>query len=252
MKNFLLIVPVFLLIACNVFAGTSDSSAVVKRNSVLVIPYRPAMHFSDTDTDISSGSEMNVSEMRAILRSGIIKELNKKFAEVYDVKGLKNDFVMDNNTDVEALYHAVYFGSDSVYPLKDPERFAVKDTSREKKSTTKKPSKIKPETTYINVGVYDKELIPDLAEKQEADYIIFLNEIDINTHFDDCLNLALKIYRRDLKVHYTIFDKRGKQVYGDVAVSHFGSNSNDVNEIMEKNFPGIADYILASFDRATK
>ena len=111
-----------------------------------------------------------------------------------------------------------------MYPKKYPSRFAIKDTSAIKKKT-------KPEVLYINSVVSDESLIPDLSRRFDSDYLVFLNEFDIQTHAEDCLNLALKIYRRDLKVHYTIFDKMGKQVYGDVAVSNFASNSNDVNEI---------------------
>ncbi len=228
-------------------AGSPDSSATTPV-SVLVIPYNPSMHLSDADMDISEGSEMEMPQMRATLRQGLIKQLNKNFEELYDVKGMSNDFVMDDNKDVNAIYHSVYYERDSVYPLKYPKRFAIKDTVPQKKGSVK----LKPESQYINTGIYDQSLIPDLSEKHNADYIIFLNEIDIHTHFDDCINLALKIYRRDLKVHYTIFDKNGKQVYGDVAVSHFGSNSNDVNDIMSKNFPGIADYILASLNKVAR
>ncbi len=76
--------------------------------------------------------------------------------------------------------------------------------------------------------------------------LFFLNELDIKTHFEDCLDLALKIYQRELKVHYSIFDRSGKQVYGDVAVVKFPSNSNDVDEIIKSNFPGLSDHIIES------
>jgi hypothetical protein len=248
MKNIFLIV--FLLsTALSANASTPDTTIVNPHPSVLVVPYMPAMHLSDADIDISQGSEMEIPEMRATLRRGIIKELNKEFAEVYDVKGLKNDFVKDDNDDISSLYHSVVFERDSVYTLKDPARFAIKDTVPVKKGAPKKP---KPEWQYINSKIYDEGLISDLSKKYNTDYFIFLNEMDIKTHSEDCINLALKIYRRDLKVHYTIFDRNGKQVYGDVAVSNFDSNSNDVNDIMKKNFPSISAYILASLDKVAK
>jgi hypothetical protein len=149
---------------------------------------------------------------------------------------------------MEVIYHTVQFEGDSVYPLKYPKTFAVPDTISKKKGHIK-PSE---DANYINVGIHDEMFIPDLSRKYNTDYIIFLNEIDIKTHFEDCLNLALKIYRRDLKIHYSIFDRNGKQLYGDVAVSHFGTNTNDVKEICRENFPGIAKYILASFDKVAK
>jgi hypothetical protein len=217
--------------------------------SVLVVPYMPNMHLSDADVDISQGSEMNMMEVRETMRKGLVKELNKNFEETHDVKvaEVSTDFVRRDNKDMEALYHSLMFASDSVYTLKNPKKFAVKDTLPPKKQN----KKIKPETSYMNVTVQDEELIPDYAKKYRSDYIIFLNEIDIKTHFEDCMDLALQIYRRDLLVHYSIFDKTGKQVYGDVAVSHFASNSNDVNEIMGQNYPEIASQILRSLEKVS-
>ena len=229
-------------------ASSADSLATENIPSVLVIPYMPAMHLSDADNDISEGSQMEIPEMRSTLRKGIIKSLDKKFAEVYNVHGFNNDFVKDDNHDMDVLYHTFLFEGDSVYPIKYPARFAMKDTLPQKRGMVKP----KPETLYMNVGINDSMLIPDLANKYNSDYIILLNEIDIKTHFEDCINLALKIYRRDIKIHYSIFDKTGKQLYGDVAVSHFGSRTNDVNEIIKENFPTITDYILRSFNKVIK
>jgi hypothetical protein len=213
--------------------------------SVLVIPYNPSMHLSDSDPHIAEGSELPMNKMRAELRENLIKSLNKNFEEVYDVRSESRDFVQHDNRDMDVVYHTLRFETDSVYTLKYPAKFAVKDT-------VKKSGHVKKESQYMNIGIYDEMLIPDLSEKYNADYFIFLNELEIKTHFDDCLNLALKIYRRDLMVHYSIFDKKGKQVYGDVAVSHFDSNSNDVKEISSKNFPQISKYILASLDKVSK
>ena len=240
----------FLFLSAVTFSSvesSADSTSVVQQPSVLVIPYKPSMHLSDADQDLSEGSQMEMNVMRETLRKGVVKALNKNFTEVYDMRGVSNDFVKSDNRDLDILYHTLFFESDSVYTLKYPKLYAIKDTLPKKKTAF-----VDRDIKYINVGIYDQMLIPDLSEKYNADYIIFLNEIDIKTHFDDCLNLALKIYRRDLKVHYTIFDRNGKQLYGDVAVSHFASNSNDVNEIISKNFPAISDYILASLNKVAK
>ena len=242
------VLTLFIFISHFAGASVSDSSIINEQATVLVVPYMPAMHLSDADYDIADGSQMEMPKMRSTLRQGIVKALNKKFAEVYNVQRLNNDFVNDDNRDMDVLYHTLLFEGDSVYPLKNPTRFAIKDTVPVKKGT----KKLKPESQYMNVGIYDEMLIPDLSKKYNANYIIFLNEIDIKTHFDDCLNLALKIYRRDLKIHYSIFDKSGKQIYGDVAVSHFGSNTNDVNEIINENFPSISNYILTSLKKVVE
>jgi len=236
-----------LLFAFSVKGITTDSTSAEKSYSVLIVPYNRSMHLSDSDIDIATGSEMQMPEMRAAFRKELVKSLNKKFASVSDFNESSHDFVKDDEGGADYLYHSLLYESDSIYPLKNPKRFAVKDTI-----TTKDIKKLKKESKYINVQINDQYLISDLSKKYNADYVIFLNEFDIKTHADDCLNLALQIYRRDLKVHYSIFDKTGKQVYGDVAVAYFDSNSNDVREISEKNFPVISGYILESFKKSTK
>ena len=95
----------------------------------------------------------------------------------------------------------------------------------------------------MNIKLSHPELLTKLSEKYGTDLFVFLNQFEMKTHYDDCLDLALKIYKRELKVHYSIFDATGKQLYGDVAVVYFPSNSNDIIEIMSRNFPKISDYI---------
>jgi hypothetical protein len=242
MKIILVCLAALLIAPAFVFAGSDSSKA-----SVLIIPYMPAMHLSDADQDISEGSELNPMQMRAALRNGLLKSLNNKFAEVYDARSVSNDFVAHDESDNEFIYHTLFFKSDSIWPSRYPSRFAVKDTSA---AGIRTKFKKHVDNKFINVGIRDAQLLDDLSEKYSADYFLFLNEIDIKTNFDDCINLAMKIYNRDIKIHYSIFDRSGKQIYGDVASSHFPSNANDVNEIMAQNFPSISAYVLNSFQRA--
>jgi hypothetical protein len=223
----------------------SDSTETM-RATVLVIPYAPAMHLSDSDPDIAEGSQMELGEIRAALRKGIVEALNKNFKEVYDIPVMRSDFTNEENSDLDILYHSLQYSSENTKAGKGRSVFAKKDSSVVSKNS------ITNERTFINVQVNDETLIPDFAQKFNADYFIFLNELDIKTHTEDCINLAMKNYRRDFKIHYTIFDKTGKQIHGDVAVSHFESNANDVKEIIDKNFPAIANYILQSLNTAIK
>jgi len=250
MKKIIVAAILSFTVFSSVAIAAADSSLASAKQSVLVIPYMPAMHLSDADPDLSHGSEMPMPDMRKALRDGLIKSLNRNFAEIYDMKGESADFVANDNRETDIIYHTVVFESDSVYPLKYPSKFALRDTIVKKNGKVVK--KIKPESKYINVGIYDPALVPDLSKKYDADYVIFINELDIKTHFEDCLDLAMKIYRRDYLVHYSIFDKLGNQVYGDIAVVNSDSNTNDVNDIVNKNFPVIADYVLNSLQRVER
>ena len=227
-------------------------SNVIPRNDLtfLVVPYKPMMHLSDADNDLARYSDQNPQEIRSQLRLGLLKNLNTKLVVEYEAKIPIQDFVQNDERDMELLYNSLAFGEDTIFPLKAN---AVRDSLKWKKNIfTSKDNAVKNiDKTYINVDFYDQLLLPDLARKYSADYFIFLNELDIKTNYNDCLDLALKIYQRELKVHYSIFDRKGKQVYGDVAVVKFPSNSNDVDEIIANNFPGISDHIISSVKKVS-
>lgn len=233
-----------LLVSFSLIGQTNDSLPE-RKISVMVIPYMPAMHLSDADQDIAEESQMDISEVRAEFRKGIIRKMNQRFVEVYDAQVPNESFVSSNTGDIDMIYHSLAFESDSTSPMKNPKKFAVVDTAITGKKTKKKDI----DKTYINAVPRDPQLLPDFAKKYNVDYFVMLNEFDIKTHFDDCIDLAMKIYRRDLKIHYTIYNHRGEALYGDVAVVHFPSNENNVDKIVEQNFGKVADYVFNSLKK---
>lgn len=235
------------------FAEASDTTQADLRQSnlsFLVVPYKPMMHLSDADNDLARYSDLNTQEIRHQLRMGLLKNLNTKLVVEYEANIPQQDFVENDQRDLDLIYNSLAFGEDTIFPLKAN---ALRDSLQWKKKvfTSKENSVKTKDKTYINVDFYDQLLLPDLARKYSADYFIFLNELDIKTNYNDCLDLALKIYQRELKVHYSIFDRSGKQVYGDVAVVKFPSNSNDVDEIIANNFPEISDSIISSVKKVS-
>lgn len=246
----------FKLIASLALAGVLSFSAVQAETvadsvaspaAVMMIPYNPMMHLSDSDNDIADGSGMNVGEMRQALRADLIKALNKSFAEIHDVKVPARSFVTDANNDIDLIYHSLYYDQQKTFTALFPQKYHRHDTTLYVSKTAKKPEK---DEVFIHSGLRDKQLLSDLSEKYGANYFIFLNEIDIKTNYNDCINLALKIYNRDIKVHYSIYDVSGKLVYGDVATVHFPSSTNTVKDISAGTFPEIAKQILNSFNQA--
>lgn len=236
-----------LLFTSTCLKGAADSTAA-KTLNILIVPYRPMMHLSDADHEIAYYSGKNPAEIRKELRKGLINHLNRRLITEYRVNIPEQDFVQKAEDDIELLYHSMSYSQDTVYSLKGK---AGKDSLQlKKKLFTNKEHTVKSiDSTYINVSFHDQMLLPDLAKRYDADVFIFLNELDIKTNFKDCLDLALKIYQREIKVHYTVFDRNGKQLYGDVAVAKFPSNSNDIDEIMNSNFPVLSDHILGTVNK---
>jgi hypothetical protein len=231
---------IHLLLFLSVNAATADSTDTRK---VLIVPYQPGMHLSDADMDISIQSGKDIMEVRRTLREAIVRDLRSHVVTDNDVSVLRTDHVGDDDNDEQNVYKSTFFVQDTVWPVLHP----VKDTAKAKKSalfTKGKAPAVKKETTYINVGFHDQRLLGELGEKYGVDVVIFLNELDIKTSAKDCIDMARKIYDRELRLHYSIFDVRSKQLYGDVAVVHITSATNDLAEIVSTSLPQLSEMVV--------
>lgn len=232
-----LLSTIILLISFINCLATPDSL----RHRVLIVPYQEAMQLSDADADIANGSELDPGEMRKKFRIGLLKAIKASTAEINDTRLLESDFVAED-VDQDRLYKAIYYTEDTSYlktKLLPPDSVIAASTRPLSKKGAKQPEPPR----YMNVGFHDQLLLRDLGRNFGVDRIVMLNEIDIVTHSEDCLDLALQIYRRELKVHFSVFTPSGKQVYGGVAHADFPSNSNDVQQILQRVAPSIADQV---------
>jgi len=224
--------------------GTTEETTETQREytRILLIPYNPMMHLSDADQDIGEFSELNGKQVRAAFRAGIMSHVGERLSKIYPTTSLLETSTSDY--DLDMVYSWINYRMDTVFSVTHPMN---DDTLQKKKSFFSKLHVAKAkeihDLKFMNVTLHRVSLLTRLGEKYDADLFVFLNQFEIVTNYSDCMDLAMKIYRRQLKLHYSVFDITGKEVWGDVAVVDFPSNSNDIREIMEMNFPKIADYI---------
>ena len=85
-----------------------------------------------------------------------------------------------------------------------------------------------------------------MNEKFRASHYIFINQLDIKRSADKRYVASEEQYKREIKVHYTIFDSEGKEVGSGAIKSRFPSNQNDMDKIIKVQFPLIAQRIVGN------
>ena len=246
MKTFVRSLLFFLPIVLATASAKSPSDQK-KASRILLIPYQPAMHLSDADMDIATYSEMDLGQVRTEIREGLLRALRSDLNPLYDVSVLQSDHVGDDENDLALIYRSTFFQQDTIWPISHPQQDSLLQMKRFFYAQKKK---LKPEENrFMNVGFYDQQLISDLARKYNAELFVFLNEVEIKTNYDDCTTPASQVCDREIRVHYSVFDRNGKEVHGDLATSHFPSNTNDVRQIIKTSFPKIAAYIRLSLNK---
>ena len=233
-----------LFILSTSFASAQHALDTILYSKILLVPYHPMMHLSDADEELARDSEQSREAMRTQFRTGLLHKIDATLLSTYRTFILESDVNGDAQTDLETIYGTLNYVTDTVYPVKFPQKNvgAKKDTV----SLTKKlfGKKQKPAATqYMNVTLAHPELLQTYSRKYGTDLFVFLNQVEIITHAKDCYDLALKTYQRDIKVHYSVYDTRGKQVYGDVAVAHVSGSSGDLQDMIRTVFPEIGNYV---------
>lgn len=246
----------FLSVFMVLFATTVRSQDTTSAaNSVMIIPFDPNMYFSDADEQLSKYNDKSVKEIRTLFRYGLNVNVNAKILSAHQTRPLLTDTAKTAMDDLYAIYKGISYFKDKSMPLTEAEEKALATEEKKKPFTFKKKeddsdahtaSSLKEPITrheYMNVKIHDSRMLPYLKNKYGTDIFVFINQFDLVTNYEHCLDRATNTFERDIKVHFSILDYTGKQLAGDLAIVHFPSNSNDITEIMRNNFPIIADYL---------
>lgn len=266
MKNLVLIL---LLTAMLPFVGLAQSTVLqsddgevdsTQKAKVLVIPFHQLRYyFSDCDKSVGAASKVEVKDVRRAYMRGLDfaaeASMEKRYAPI-------NLAQMKDSIDVDALDG---FYDNVSYAYETPDRAAGKkgDVVMNKMKGKFKPvggnnkkATLNEMESYVTLNAEDKEYMklnwknPEYLEKLNAiyqpDYIVTINQFEIKTDFERCIDRDLGRYGRIIKIHYNVFRPDGKQLYGDVITARYNSATDDINKIINDNFGVLSDFVTQS------
>jgi LysM repeat protein len=220
---------------------------------VLIVPFDPRLYFSDADLDISQRTRVPAQQVRYAFRKRLNILLEPQGFDVLHMLGGK---VSDSISELNRFYSGVSY--ETVQPLTpmlapqgavsdqtETNRKGLSETLNSFVSPEKKQTLAKEDSRHIGATVKDPGLFPHLQQRYLADYVIFVNQFEIHTDYEHCLDRARKDYERNFVAHYTIFNKAGERLAGDRIKVEYHSNENDLYKILEQNLPKIASQVMA-------
>lgn len=217
---------------------------------VMIIPFDPAMYFSDSDDALAKYNQKTVKEVRTLFRYGLNINLNARIMTEHKTINLLSDSSNGSLNDLAMIYKSIsYYGDE---PMPTPQDLTKQETNSKKFGIFKKSEEDKAQQNshqqslkmprkYINVAIKNKELLGYLQNKYGVDLFLFCNQFNLETNYQQCLDRATNTFQRDLMVHYSLFDATGKQLAGGITEANFPSNSNDIMSIMKTNFPQLSE-----------
>lgn len=239
---------------------TYDSS----RKQILVVPFDPYLYFSDADDEIAAKSNMQRTKVREVFRRRLNTLLIAPGYETIHLLGGKNN---DSLTDLNKIYSSVSYNYQATLTNPNSIESQTAQSSAATSTNTKKsggwiknsvgtitgngnndvPTQYSTPADngkYFGVAVRNPDFFKYFNEKYSIDYYIFINQFEVKTNYQNCLDRAALNYERTFIVHYSIFDANGKQIAGDKFKVHYNSNNCYVYQIVSDNVPKMAQKIL--------
>jgi hypothetical protein len=231
------------------FAQEKDS---LQAHKVMLIPYDPRYYLSDADRDIIEQSQKDAARIRAEFRHSIDRNVQRAIRGSYECISLLND-----TADIleETMYHVLgrtgYRYEKAIpitpKPVEDEQvvsKIKTDPKDHEDSKTASQYIPVKNNAMYMHAVVSKpEELFAALYEQYQADIFVFLTQMEIKTNYNSCLDIANKIYRREVMLHFTVYNKEGRLLAGSYATSYFPSNSNNANKIIGDCFPELGRYV---------
>jgi len=221
-------------------------------HSVMLIPYDPRFYLSDADKEISEATKKDLSLIRRTMHSR---------SEWYTYRAIRKKYpavsLLQNDT-IEAYIEAAgsLFGNSNFEYAKPMVKAPATTGMKYNKNQERENDDSRIASQYLNedgkvqfmkAEFKKKEILNGLYEKFGTDLFVFLTQLEIKTNYKSCLDIANKIYQREVMLHFTVYDKTGKLVGGNYAVAFIPSDVNNMDEIIAKCFPELAEGIASSF-----
>ncbi|MDF2457418.1 MAG: mltD [Cytophagaceae bacterium] len=225
------------------------------RKQVLVIPFDPYLYFSDADDEIAARSNMPRNKIREVFRRRMNALLN---AEGYETIHLIGGRSKDSISDLNKIYGSVTYNYQQSITNPASRYVAQKEVavSKNKSWITKQKDKVtgtedakyelpQDNSKYFGVIVRNPDFYNYFSAKYSIDYYIFINQFEVKTNYENCLDRAALNYERTFTTHFSIFDANGKQIAGNSFKTHYNSNGNYIYQIVSDNIPKITERILS-------
>jgi hypothetical protein len=252
-----------LFLMCSYLAVGQESEKDTLYSGVLLIPFPSQMYLSDSDREIAEESQVSYDALRSKFRTGLDISFAVRLQELYGDHSLLRDTSDRAASDLNKLYRNAKYQY-AFTPEKRAEMAAAEEEGNKglagllgkKKKKEEEPKQEKSlfdsgsdkasasadePGSYMHAELRDSTVLNDLFEVYGTELFLFLNQFEIDTRFDDCIDFDNKIYNREIKVHYDLYRFDGTLLDGGVLITTFPSSVNSVNEITRKYFPDMTE-----------
>lgn len=209
------------------------------KKEFLIVPMMDKMFLSNVSHEIGKHNEMNFREVRSFFKDFI--------TDMTVLSSLQNWKMTDlnglNDTIVQNVHVAQSFDYDLIKVHTKTEESQIQKIwdqlqktetkSKQKRGAYLENGEIKEfydgKSRFMNAMVDTSWVFGQVLSEHSFDYVLFINELDINKPRPTDPNYGTN--ERTLKLHFTLFSNEGKRLYGNATFSTFEEDELDIYSI---------------------
>jgi len=225
--------------------GRNRSVQGVQETTVVLIPYESKMYISDVTRELCESNEMGVDEIKRILREGLCQLVATKIADRARVIDLLNEGSEEHEKDIYEIYGATNYEYIQV-PVPDSVKVSKNDRLQAGRGTNVQQGQLisyyDGKERFMNTKIEDKRILSYMQKRYSPDYLVFINELDIRVKRNGP-PIPGEERPRQIKVHYSIFDAKGKQLKGSAVMLDYPYGKSNIFDIVREYFGTIGQTI---------
>lgn len=262
-KNSCLVFVLCLLFQKNSFSQSNNSGGellTTSQHKVMIIPFNQYNYFSDADDELAFKNKKETKDISTLFRFGLNYNISARVisAGAYNIL---TDTTVQSQKDLHALYSSIK------YEYEKPMDAFAKDSAENKQIIKKDlfgnggeeqendaienkqksdPVESLELTKYLNAKLMHPEVLAQLKSEFGTDLFLFINQFELITNYNHCLDFTAQYFERKVVVHYSLYNASGKQLKGEAVTVTFSSAQTNIDEIIGSQFPVIAEFLQQS------
>lgn len=241
-----------------------DSIQMLERPNILVVPFHPDRYMTEVDHEIAKGTSYTYQHTRGFFRKGLDNAIIIAAREFNDYVNLHADDPVLNK-DLDFVYKVTRSKVEPYTPpvIMEDKGFKRKLAEYWIRLQGELVEEAEPGTRIEEgqlVTVYDDRelltrtlvlnplLVDSLTPKYKADYFLFINEVDMFIATGDQLAIQSGKYGRVIKVHMTVLDDKGEELFSLIKKEYFSSYENDLETIIRQHFLPLGYEVVYALD----
>jgi hypothetical protein len=237
-----------------IFAQQADS---LPHHHLLIIPFQPEYYLSDAEQDIMKQTRRTPDQYRNYFRKTLDLKITAAVENIVPTISLLYDTGSVGRELLERYYGSIALNYENPIGVKKDRKLFNSNSDKlpeevKNQHDAGKYNIMKGDIRFMNSTLNDTAFFSKLMKHYDTDLLLSINQFEIKTNYKSCIDISNRIYQRELMVHYSLMNSKGKVVNGNFVVAYFPSSTNRDTEIAERVFPDIAKNLKASLAEILK